>query len=77
MQHAAQVGPEGRITLDYVNPDGPVVTHMRAIMIANSLQNLKEVGLYERYLQYLPNEHRDAILYSLAASWLPIEVAVR
>lgn len=55
---------------------GPVVLQVRGALIASSLQTLRELSLFERYLQGLPSDQRDPILFALASSWLPVELAL-
>ncbi|MGO8994318.1 MAG: hypothetical protein ACLQVI_13410 [Polyangiaceae bacterium] len=53
------------------------VTKWRSTWILSSIQALREIGHghYERYERMLPAEHRDAILLTAAAQWLPMPVA--
>ncbi len=62
--------------LEHVSAHGPTVTHVRGTLIASSRDNLRELGVYDEYVQRLPSNMRDALLYALASSWLPIEVAL-
>jgi hypothetical protein len=64
------------VVLDYTSPLGPVVTHMRGTLLVNSLDNLRALGLFERYAETLPEAHRGVIPYTLAASWIPIDMAL-
>lgn len=64
------------VVCDHQSAGGPTVTHVRGTVIANSLSTLREAGLYERYLALLPASSHEAVLLSLASSWLPVEVAV-
>jgi hypothetical protein len=54
----------------------PVATHFRSTWLVATLQLLRERGLYETYFTHLPPEHRDPIAHSVAAMWLPIDVAM-
>lgn len=67
---------EVEVVLDYTSPLGPNVTHMRGTLLVNSLDNLRALGLYDRYLETLPPSHRDVIPYAIAASWIPIDIAL-
>jgi len=67
---------DAEIIVDYTSPAGPEVTHMRGALLVNSLDNLKALGVYERYVELLPRAHREVIPYTLAASWIPIELAM-
>jgi len=64
------------VILDYTSPSGPNATHMRGTLLVNSLDNLRALGVYERYLELLPRSHSDVIPYTIAASWIPIELAL-
>ena len=67
---------EVEVVLDYVSPLGPNVTHMRGTLLVNSLDNLRTLGLYDRYLEALPPSHQEVIPYTIAASWIPIDIAL-
>lgn len=67
---------EVEVVLDYTSPLGPNVTHMRGTLLVNSLDNLRTLGLYDRYLSALPASHRDVIPYTIAATWIPIDIAL-
>jgi hypothetical protein len=66
----------GALIVDHQGAGGPVAAGVRGSLIASSLQTLREHGYFDRYLAQLPAPHRDHILYCLASSWLPIEVAM-
>lgn len=53
----------------------PPVRHWRSTWVVSSLQTLKERGHYDRYLRELAPAHRDAVLLTVAATWLPLEAA--
>ncbi len=55
---------------------GPLVVQVRGSLIVSSLQTLRELSLFERYVKGLASEHRDPILFALASSWLPAELAM-
>lgn len=61
------------LLLDYGDPRTPHVTHTRGILIAGSRAGLSQLGLYEQYAELLPTQHKDALLYCVANSWLPID----
>lgn len=61
---------------DYKSSEGPTVLQVRGSLLVSSLQTLRERGLYERYLPHLNGGQRDQILYCVAASWLPVEIAM-
>lgn len=53
-----------------------MVSSVRGTMLVSSVSTLRELGLYERYVECLPAGMRDQILFTLAMSWTPIEVAL-
>jgi hypothetical protein len=66
----------GELLVDYTSPQSAQVTEVRGSLIASSLQTLRDRGLFERYLPKLPEVHREQVLFCLAASWLPLDVAM-
>lgn len=74
MQNATRAPQTGEVLLDYLSPDGPVVTHVRGTLLATSLRVVKDANLYDRYVAALPKVHEEALLYSVASSWLPVDV---
>lgn len=66
---------ERRVLLSHTSPGGPTAKHVRGSLIASSLQTLREVGLYDRYIALLHPTYRDEVLFALASSWLPLAVA--
>ncbi|MFO0697474.1 MAG: hypothetical protein U0230_28105 [Polyangiales bacterium] len=62
--------------LDFRSPAGPKVVEVRSTLITSSLTTLKDFGLYERYLELVPSEHRERILGQIAPEWMPIEVGL-
>jgi hypothetical protein len=71
----AQVSAQGAVLVDHVAASGPEVKSVRGSLIASSLQTLREAGHFERYLTKLPKQHHEALLFCLASTWLPIEMA--
>lgn len=67
-------------------PSGPIVDHtssfgselvqVRGSLLVSSLQTLRELDLFERYLAVLPSAMHEPVLYALASSWQPVEVAM-
>lgn len=51
-------------------------TRIRSTLVASSLQALRERNLLDAYASGLPNEHRDAVLHSVAGSWLSIDAGI-
>ncbi len=76
MPAAIATHQEGRIIIDHVRTDKPSVTHVKGLVLANSIEVLKHGGFYDRYLSLLPAQHRDAVLYAVAPSWVPVDVAL-
>jgi hypothetical protein len=52
------------------------VTSVRSTLIHASLDSLRQRDLIAQYTALLPREHHEAILQTLAATWLPIEVGM-
>jgi hypothetical protein len=71
---ASLVAPQ--TIVEHVSAQGPNVTHVRGMLIVSGRENLRELGLLEHYERLLPQSHREAVLYALASSWVPIEVAL-
>lgn len=65
--------PPSELLLDYGDPKAPRVTHVRGILIAGSRAGLQTLGLFEQYAERLPALHKDALLYCVASSWLPLD----
>lgn len=65
-----------RIVTQHQSPAGPVVTQVRGSLIVSSLQTLRELGHYDRYLRGLPTELHEPVLFALASSWVPLETAL-
>lgn len=66
--------PAQRVLLDHTSARN-ATQNVRGSLIASSLQTLKELGHYEHYLTRLPAAHRESVLFALASSWLPLELA--
>jgi hypothetical protein len=65
----------GDVVLAFPAPIRPM-RHLRSTVVMASIASLKKAGRFERYQQALAPEHRDTILGAIAATWLPIEVAL-
>lgn len=80
MPRVERGGDSGEILLPFPGGVGrdavAVAKQFRATWLAGSLRALRERGYYERYLAQLPREFHDAVLSSVAGTWLPTEVAV-
>jgi hypothetical protein len=66
----------GELIIDYTSPHAPQVTEVRGSLLASSLQTLRDRGLFERYRVQLAETYREQVLYCVAASWLPLDVAM-
>lgn len=66
---------EQRVLLDHSSPNGSVMRNVRGALLASSLQSLREMGLFERYLSHLPKAYHEPVLFALASSWQPLEIA--
>lgn len=65
-----------RVIVDYKSPEGPTTLFVRSTLIGASLQTLRSLGYYERFVTLLEPRHHEAVLYNFAPVWLPVEVAV-
>ena len=65
-----------QLLIDHQGAAGPTVVQVRGSLIVSSLQTLRELDYFSRYEQNLPPALHDHVLYALAASWLPLEVAM-
>jgi hypothetical protein len=65
---------ESTVLVDYMSSQGPKVTHMRGILLVKSVENLRVAGLFQRYVAALPASLREQVEFSLATSWVPIEL---
>jgi hypothetical protein len=52
------------------------VTAVRGTVVVSSLASLRMHGRYERYRELLDPAVRDDIIHCVAASWLPLELAL-
>jgi len=66
----------GVLIADHTGADGAVAHSVRGSLIASSLQTLRELGHYDRYIACLPAEFHEQVLFCLASSWLPVEAAM-
>lgn len=68
--------PDDELVVDYTSQQGSKVTQVRGSLIASSLSTLRQRELFERYEPLLEPAYREQVLYCVAASWLPTEVAM-
>lgn len=67
------VGRGEEFFVEWTSPPGTPLTHVRSTLLSSSLQTLKKRGHYEDYIVHLPEEHHEAVLMTLAATWLDAE----
>lgn len=60
--------------LEYASPEGPTVTHARGMLLVNSINTLKELGVYEQYLETAPPALRAMLTGLIASSWVEVEL---
>lgn len=65
-----------QLLIDHESTGGPKVTHVRGSLVVSSLQTLRELGHYERYLERLAAAHREVVLATLALSWVRVDTAM-
>ena len=65
-----------RTVVDHESAAGPTLLEVRGSLIVSSLQTLRELALFPRYIAHLPAAQHERVLYALASSWLPCEVAL-
>jgi hypothetical protein len=72
------IGPNAKTELlaEHNSAQGPKVLQIRGSLIASSLQTLRELNLFDRYLQQLPPARHEEVLFVLASSWVPVELAL-
>lgn len=77
MQRSVTSSAQDQILLEYTSPHGPLVTHLRGTVLASTQQNLKDLGLYDRYMDALTQEDRTRMSSLIASSWVDIEFATQ
>jgi hypothetical protein len=71
----ANANQPAKVVLDYHAPEGPVVTHVRSTLLSSSLQMMRELGYFDRYVALMPKAACETILLTLAPTWLPVALA--
>ena len=61
---------------EHQSTHGPSVLQVRGSLLASSLATLRSNNLFDNYLQHLPADQHERVLYVLAASWVPVDVAM-
>jgi hypothetical protein len=64
------------ILAQHQSSHGPSVVQVRGSLIVSSLAALRANNMYDRYFACLPADQHERVLYVVAASWLPVDVAL-
>jgi len=56
-------GPQYELIADHHSQHGPTVVQVRGSLLASSLATLRMNNLFDRYLEHLPAEQHDNVLY--------------
>jgi hypothetical protein len=70
----ARAGAELKVLVDHTSSHGAAVTHMRGMLLVKSVENLRKAGLFERYAVNLTPKLREQIEFTLAASWVSVDI---
>jgi hypothetical protein len=65
-----------QLVAEHHSSHGPHVVQVRGSLIASSIETLRQLKFFDRYIEHLPAEYHERVLYALAASWVPLEVAM-
>ena len=60
------------VALDWSPESAHPTSHVRSTLLSSSIQTLKDRGHYDRYVTLLPEEHHEAVIFTLAPTWLEI-----
>ena len=66
----------GELAFEHVSAQGPRVKQIRGILLVNAIDNLREWGVYDRYLEALPAHARSVLPAVIASSWVDMDVAI-
>jgi hypothetical protein len=66
---------DGEILIAHTRPLR-AATHVRSTLIQSSVNMLKARGHFDSYVQLLPEPYHEAILGTVAAAWMPIDVGI-
>jgi hypothetical protein len=55
----------------------PLLTQARGTWVTSSVLALKKRGHFERYIAQLQPEDHDALVFAVAASWMPVDLVLR
>jgi hypothetical protein len=64
------------ILAEYRSPESASVLQVRGSLLASSLGTLRELKLLDRYLGCLPKSRHDEVMFVLASSWVPLDLAM-
>jgi len=67
---------QGELLVEHLSAYGPRVLRLRGILLMNAIENLRQWGVYERYLEQLSDGTQDALRSVIASSWVPIETVI-
>jgi hypothetical protein len=67
---------ERQLLTEHESAAGPTVVQVRGSLIVSSLQTLRELSHFERYLGHLHKAQHEPVLLALASSWLPLDLAM-
>ena len=65
-----------KVLMQHESASGPRVVQVRGTLLVSSLQTLRELNLFDRYLGHLPTDQHEPVLFAVAATWLPLRVAM-
>lgn len=64
------------ILAEFRSPQSATVIEVRGSLLASSLGTLRELKLLDRYLGCLPKPLHNEVMFVLASSWVPLELAM-
>jgi len=64
------------VELDVPRDRVPPTSQFRSTWIVASQNALRDCGFFDRYLELLPDEHRDALMTTVVGGWLSSDMAV-
>ena len=67
---------ESRPPVEHLSAAGATLVQVRGSLIVSSRRTLHELKLYPRYVVNLPAPLHEPVLYALASSWVPCELAL-
>jgi hypothetical protein len=73
---AGRPDEEPIVAFDVPRSEISPVTEFRSAWLHSSIRSLRTHGLYARYADLLPAQHRDTVLGSPIGVWLPVDIAL-